>query len=160
MQRNSVNKVILVGRLGQKPEIRYTGSGAAVANMSLATNESRRDQQGNNQEHTEWHRIVVFGKTAEFCGNYLDSGSLIYIDGRLQTRSWEDRDGVKRYTTEIVANQVTPLSPTRSNSGDNQGYQQRPDNNRGGGQDQDQNQGSGDSQQGSSDFIDDDPLPF
>jgi single-strand DNA-binding protein len=109
MQRNSVNLVILDGRLGQKPEIRYTGSGSAVANLSLATNESRKDAKGENVEHTEWHRIVVFGKTAEFCGNYLDSGNLVNIQGRLQTRSWEDKEGVKRYTTEIVADKVTPL---------------------------------------------------
>ncbi len=151
MQRNSVNKVFLVGRLGQKPEIRYTGSGSAVVNMSMATNESRRDQQGNNTEHTEWHRIVVFGKTAEFCGNYLDSGTLVYVDGRLQTRSWEDRDGVKRYTTEIVANTVTPLSSTRSNQ-DNRGS--RPEAAQGNQDPGNQNQG------GNNDFVDDDPLPF
>ena len=147
MQRNSVNKVILVGRLGQKPEIRYTGSGSAVVNMSMATNESRRDQQGNTTEHTEWHRIVVFGKTAEFCGNYLDSGALVYVDGRLQTRNWEDRDGVKRYTTEVVANIVTPLSPTRS------GGESRPP-----GKPADQDMDSDPAP--SSDFVDDDPLPF
>lgn len=154
MQRNSVNKVILVGRLGQKPELRFTGGGSAVSNMSLATNESRRDQSGTNQEHTEWHRIVVFGKTAEFCANYLDSGSLIYIDGRLQTRSWEDRDGVKRYTTEIVANAVTPLSPTRS-SGENQG---RSDSRPAPRQDDTGEAPSGGG--ADSNFPDDDPLPF
>lgn len=147
MQRNSVNKVILVGRLGQKPEIRYTGSGSAVVNMSLATNESRRDQSGNTTEHTEWHRIVVFGKAAEFCGNYLDSGSLVYIDGRLQTRSWEDRDGVKRYTTEVVVSTVTPLSPTRG-GGDNRSDGPPPNRP----VDSEPDQGG--------DFVDDDPLPF
>ena len=109
MQKNSVNKAILVGRLGQKPELRYTPSQAAVTNVTLATNESRRDASGNNVDSTEWHRVVIFGKTAEFVANYLDKGAMIYVEGRLQTRSWEDRDGVKKYTTEVVANIVTPL---------------------------------------------------
>ena len=150
MQRNSVNKVILVGRLGQKPELRFTAGGSAVSNMSLATNETRRDQAGNNQEHTEWHRIVVFGKTAEFCSNYLESGSLIYIDGRIQPRSWEDRDGVKRYSTEIVANAVTPLSPTRSSSGESRPAPA---------QKQEPREDTGAANSGN-DFPDDDPLPF
>ena len=109
MQKNSVNKAILVGRLGQKPELRYTPSQSAVTNITLATNETRRDQAGNNVESTEWHRVVLFGKTAEFVANYLDKGAMVYVEGRLQTRSWEDRDGVKTYTTEIVAQTVTPL---------------------------------------------------
>lgn len=109
MQKNSVNKAILVGRLGQKPELRYTPSQAAVTNVTMATNETRRDASGNNIDSTEWHRVVVFGKTAEFMANYLDKGAMIYVEGRLQTRSWEDRDGVKKYTTEVVANIVTPL---------------------------------------------------
>jgi len=109
MQKNSVNKAILVGRLGQKPELRYTPSQSAVTNVTIATNETRRDTAGNNIDSTEWHRVVVFGKTAEFVANYLDKGTMIYVEGRLQTRSWEDRDGVKKYTTEIVANIVTPL---------------------------------------------------
>jgi len=120
MQRNSVNKVILVGRLGQKPEVKYTGSGSAVSNLSLATNEARKDQSGQVQESTEWHRVTVFGKTAEFCGNYLDAGSVIYVDGRLQTRSWEDRDGVKRYVTEVIAREITPISSGKG-SGQGQG---------------------------------------
>ena len=114
MQKNSVNKAILVGRLGQKPELRYTPSQSAVTNVTLATNETRRDASGNNIDSTEWHRVVVFGKTAEFVANYLDKGTLIYVEGRLQTRSWEDRDGVKKYTTEIVAQTVTPLGGGRS----------------------------------------------
>lgn len=109
MQKNSVNKAIIVGRMGQKPELKYTPAQTAVTNITIATNESRRDANGNNIESTEWHRVVVFGKTAEFVANYLDKGALIYVDGRLQTRSWEDRDGVKKYTTEIVALTVTPL---------------------------------------------------
>jgi len=109
MQKNSVNKAIIVGRMGQKPELKYTPAQTAVTNITLATNETRKDASGNNIDSTEWHRIVVFGKTAEFVANYLDKGSLIYVEGRLQTRSWEDRDGVKKYTTEIVALTVTPL---------------------------------------------------
>ena len=123
MQKNSVNKAILVGRLGQKPELRYTPSQSAVTNVTIATNETRRDTSGNNIDSTEWHRVVVFGKTAEFVANYLDKGSLIYVEGRLQTRSWEDRDGVKKYTTEIVAQTVTPLgSGGGSRSQENGGY--------------------------------------
>jgi single-strand DNA-binding protein len=99
----SVNKVILVGNLGRDPELRYTQGGAAVANFSLATNEKWRDKEGNNQERTEWHRIVVWGRTAENCAQYLHKGSSVYIEGRLQTREWEDKDGNKRSTTEINA---------------------------------------------------------
>jgi single-strand DNA-binding protein len=99
----SVNKVILVGNLGRDPELRYTQGGAAVANFTLATNEKWRDKDGNNQERTEWHRIVVWGRTAENCAQYLHKGSSVYIEGRLQTREWEDKDGNKRNTTEINA---------------------------------------------------------
>lgn len=104
-----VNKVILVGRLGADPEIRYTPSGAAVANFTLATSENWKDKDGQKQEKTEWHKIVVFSKLAEICGEYLNKGKQIYIEGRIQTRSWEDRDGNKKYTTEIVANQMQML---------------------------------------------------
>src|ERR1051326_4683418 len=102
----SVNKVILVGRLGQNPEIRYTPSGAAVANFSVATNESWMDKSGQKQEKTEWHKVVVWGKTAENCGQYLSKGRQIYIEGRLQTRQWQDKDGQTKYTTEIQAQTV------------------------------------------------------
>lgn len=109
-----VNKVILVGRLGADPEIRYTPSGAAVANFTLATSENWKDKDGNKQEKTEWHKIVVFSKLAEICGQYLNKGKQIYIEGRIQTRQWEDRDGNKKYTTEIVANQMQMLgSPSQ-----------------------------------------------
>lgn len=104
-----VNKVILIGNLGQDPEVRYSASGNPVANFSIATSESWNDKNGQRQERTEWHRIVVWGKLAELCGEYLAKGRQAYVEGRLQTRSWEDRDGNKRYTTEIVANQVTFL---------------------------------------------------
>jgi single-strand DNA-binding protein len=99
----SVNKVILVGNLGRDPELRYTQSGQAVATLSLATTDRWRDKEGANQERTEWHRIVVWGKQAENCAQYLQKGRSAYIEGRLQTRDWEDKDGVKKYTTEIVA---------------------------------------------------------
>ncbi len=103
----SVNKVILIGRLGNDPELRYTPSGAAVCNFSLATSEVWNDKNsGQKNERTEWHRVVVWGKQAEHCNNYLSKGRQAYIEGRLQTRSWEDKDGVKKYTTEIIANTV------------------------------------------------------
>ncbi len=104
-----VNKVILVGNLGADPEIRYTPGGVAVANFSLATSENRTNKDGQRETRTEWHRIVAFGRLAEICGEYLSKGRQIYIEGRLQTRQWEDRDGNKRYTTEIVANQMQML---------------------------------------------------
>ncbi len=104
-----VNKAILVGNLGGDPEIRYTPSGAAVANFSLATSESWKGKDGQKQDRTEWHKIVVFGKLAEICGEYLAKGKQVYIEGRIQTREWEDREGNKRKTTEIVANQMTML---------------------------------------------------
>jgi single-strand DNA-binding protein len=102
----SVNKVILVGNLGRDPELRYIQSGQAVANFSLATNEKWRDKEEKNQERTEWHRIVVWGKSAENCAQYLQKGRSVYIEGRLQTRDWEDREGNKRTTTEVVAQVV------------------------------------------------------
>ena len=109
MQKNSVNKAIIVGRLGQKPELRYTPSQSAVTNITIATNETRKDAAGNSIDSTEWHKVAVFGKSAEFLANYIDKGAMLYVEGKLQTRSWEDRDGVKKYTTEIVAHMVTPL---------------------------------------------------
>lgn len=103
---SGVNKVILIGRLGQDPEVRYTPSGQAVANFSMATSENWTGKDGQKQERTEWHRIVVWGRLAELCKDYLRKGRQVYIDGKLQTRSWDDKDGKKRYTTEIVANTV------------------------------------------------------
>ncbi len=99
----SVNKVMLIGNLGRDPELRYTQGGSAVCNFSVATNERWRDKDGNNQERTEWHRIVVWGKQAENCAQYLQKGRTVFIEGRLQTRDWEDREGNKRQTTEINA---------------------------------------------------------
>jgi len=101
-----VNKVILIGNLGVDPEVRFTPSGQAVANFRIATNESWTDKSGNKQEKTEWHRIVVWGKLGELCGEYLKKGRQAYIEGRLQTREWTDKEGKKNYTTEVVANVV------------------------------------------------------
>lgn len=101
-----VNKVILIGHLGADPEVRYTTSGTAVTQLSLATTERVPAGEGNWEDRTEWHRVVAFGKTAENCGNYLSKGRQIYVEGRLQTRQWEDAQGVKRYTTEIVAREI------------------------------------------------------
>ena len=113
----SVNKVIVLGRLGQDPELKHTSGGMAVTNFSLATNEYWVDKQGQKQERTEWHRIVVWGKQAELCGQYLAKGRQVYLEGKIQTRSWEDNQGQKRYTTEIVANVVRFLGSANETSG-------------------------------------------
>lgn len=105
----TLNKVILIGRLGRDPELRYTPSGQAVANFSLATDESYTTKEGQRVERTEWHRIVVWGKQAEFCGNYLSKGRLVYVEGRLETRKWQDNQGQDRTTTEIRADRVLGL---------------------------------------------------
>lgn len=118
MSRGGVNKVILIGNLGGDPEVRYTPSGAAVANVNLATNESWTDREGQRQERTEWHRVVLFNKTAEIAQQYLKKGSKVYIEGRLQTRKWQDQNGQDRYSTEIVANDMQMLD---SRGGDFQG---------------------------------------
>ena len=99
----SVNKVILVGNLGADPELRYTNNGTAVANFRIATNEQWTDRNGDKQEKVEWHQIVAWSKLGEICGKYLKKGRSVYIEGRLQTRTWEDQQGNKRYTTEVVA---------------------------------------------------------
>lgn len=105
-----VNKVILVGNLGNDVELRYAANGSAVANLSLATSESWKDKEtGENQERTEWHRVSMFGRLAEVAGQYLKKGSKIYVEGKLQTRKWQDKEGVERYTTEIVANEMQML---------------------------------------------------
>ena len=105
----SVNKVILVGNLGRDAELRYTPGGAAVATLNLATTEVRNDKGGQRQEKTEWHRIVLWGKQAESLQEYLTKGKQIYVEGRLQTRQWDDKDGNKKYTTEIKADRITLL---------------------------------------------------
>lgn len=101
---NGINKVTLIGRLGQDPEIRYTNEGAAIANISLATSETWKGKDGQKQEKTEWHKVVIFGKLAEIAGEYLKKGSLVYIEGKLQTKKWQDQQGQDRYTTEIIVN--------------------------------------------------------
>lgn len=110
MANRSVNKVILIGNLGQDPEVRFTPSGTAVANLNLATTDTWMDRQsGQRQERTEWHRVVMFNKTAEIAQQYLKKGSKVYIEGRLQTRKWQDQNGQDRYSTEIVANDMQML---------------------------------------------------
>ena len=107
-----INRVTLVGRLGQDAELRYTTNGTAVSNFSVATTNTWV-KDGEKQEKTEWHKVVVFGKSAEFAGEYVRKGSLVYIEGRLQTRSWEDKEGNKRYTTEVVAQTLRLLDSRR-----------------------------------------------
>lgn len=109
MQKGSVNKVILVGHLGADPESKYTAGGSAVTTFNLATNESRKNAEGNYEDSTEWHRCVLFGKQAETAGEWLKKGQLVYLDGRLHTRNWEDKNGIKRYTTEVVGERFTML---------------------------------------------------
>jgi single-strand DNA-binding protein len=113
-----LNKVMLIGNLGRDPEIRYTKSGQAVANFTLATTEGWTNRSGEREERTEWHRIVAWGKLAETCGEYLSKGKQIYVEGRIQTREWEDRDGNKRYTTEVNANQILMLGRRGEGPGD------------------------------------------
>ena len=118
-----VNKVILVGNLGQKPEMRYTATQTAVANLSIATTESWKDKEsGENRDKTEWHRVVFFGNLSEIAEKYLDKGSSVYIEGKIQTRKWQDKEGKDRWTTEVLGNQLTMLgsrntseSPAQSN---------------------------------------------
>ncbi|MFH1124699.1 MAG: single-stranded DNA-binding protein [Pseudomonadota bacterium] len=111
----SVNKVILVGNLGAEPELRYTPGGKAVATFNVATHEQWTGKEGEKEERTEWHKIVAWARLGEICGEYLHKGSQVYIEGRLQTRNWEDREGIKRYTTEIVAQTMQMLgSPSKT----------------------------------------------
>ena len=109
-----VNKVILVGNLGRDPELKHLPSGQAICQFSIATSESYTDKAGQKQEKTEWHRIVAWEKLAEVCGKYLGKGSKVYVEGKLQTREWDDKDGVKRYQTEIVAREVKFLSEKKA----------------------------------------------
>ena len=116
-----VNKVILVGNLGQKPEMRYTATQTAVANLSIATTESWKDKEsGENRDKTEWHRVVFFGSLAEIAEKYLDKGSSVYVEGKIQTRKWQDKDGNDRYTTEVLGNQLTMLGSRSSSDSSNQ----------------------------------------
>ena len=116
-----VNKVILVGNLGQKPEMRYTATQTAVANLSIATTESWKDKEsGENRDKTEWHRVVFFGNLAEIAERYLDKGSSVYVEGKIQTRKWQDKEGKDRWTTEILGNQLTMLGSRGSNDSGSQ----------------------------------------
>ena len=116
---NGVNKVILIGNLGQKPEMRYTATNSAVANLSIATTESWKDKEsGEMRDKTEWHRVVFFGKPGETIERYLDKGSKIYVEGKLQTRKWQDKDGNDRWTTEIVGSQFNFLDSRPSQNND------------------------------------------
>ncbi|WP_241645652.1 single-stranded DNA-binding protein [Rosenbergiella metrosideri] len=136
MASRGVNKVILVGNLGQDPEIRYLPNGGAVTNITLATSESWRDKQsGEQKEITEWHRVVLFGKLAEVAGEYLRKGSQVYIEGQLRTRKWKDQSGQDRYTTEVVVNVGGTMQMLggkqegqKSNSNQQQGQPQQPQN--------------------------------
>jgi len=119
-----VNKVILIGNLGKDPEVRYSQAGAAIASFNVATTETWKKQDGSKEELTEWHRIVAFGRLGEVCGEYLTKGSKVFIEGRLQTRKWQDKDGNDKYTTEIVAREMKMLSPRNGSEdgGQSQGY--------------------------------------
>ncbi len=121
-----VNKVILIGNLGADPELRYTPSGTAVATLRVATSRTWKDKDGQKQDETEWHRVIVWDKSAEFCGNYLSKGSKVYIEGRLQTQKWKDQAGADRYTTQIVAATVQNLTPRASDGGGGGGFEQPP----------------------------------
>ncbi|MCY4017479.1 MAG: single-stranded DNA-binding protein [Gammaproteobacteria bacterium] len=164
MAGRGINKVILVGNLGKDPEMRYTSSGAAVANVTIATGESWKDRNtGEQQERTEWHRVVFFSRLAEIVGQYLKKGSKVYVEGRLQTRSYE-REGVTRYTTEIVANEMQMLD-SRGSAGDGGGAfeprQQAPGG--GSGASQQQKPAATAAAEGgpsSFDNFDDDEIPF
>ncbi len=122
-----VNKVILIGNLGRDPEIRYTTSGQAVANFTLATTEAYTNKEGERQESTEWHRIVAWGRLAEICGEYLTKGRTVYIEGAIRTRSWEDKEGKTRWTTEIIARNMQMLGSGADRSDTSSSRQQAPD---------------------------------
>ncbi len=113
----SVNKVILIGNLGRDPETRYMPDGGAITNISVATTETWKDKQGEKQEKTEWHRVAFFGKLAEIAGEYLKKGSQVYVEGRLQTRKWQDKDGVDKYTTEVIADRMQMLGSRQGMGG-------------------------------------------
>ncbi|MFL0809911.1 MAG: single-stranded DNA-binding protein [Agarilytica sp.] len=127
MASRGINKVIIVGNLGQDPETRYSAGGSAITNVSVATSDSWKDKQtGQTQEKTEWHRIVFFNRLAEIAGEYLRKGSKVYIEGKLQTRKWQDQNGQDRYSTEIVANEMQMLDSRNDGAGMGGGYGQAP----------------------------------
>lgn len=115
MQKGSVNKIVLVGHLGADPESRFTPSGVAVSTFNMATNESWKNKEGEYEDRTEWHRIVLYGKAAETASEYMKKGQLAYVEGRIRTRSWEDKDGMTRYTTEVLGDRFTMLGRKSEN---------------------------------------------
>jgi single-strand DNA-binding protein len=123
---SGINKVIIIGNIGRDPETKHTASGSAVTNIAVATSEKRKDKTtGQAQEKTEWHRVVFFNRLAEIAGEYLKKGSKVYIEGKLQTRKWQDQSGADRYTTEIVANEMQMLDSRDANAGQQQAPQQQ-----------------------------------
>ena len=165
----SVNKVILIGNLGRDPETRYTTGGDAITNLNIATSEQWKDKSGEKQERTEWHRVVLFGRQAEIAGEYLKKGRSVYIEGRLQTRKYTDKDGVEKYSTEIVGDRMQLLgSREGSGSGDVDfgGEGSRPSGSAGGGSSRPSGgsggggaKGSGAPKRSNPDDLDDD-IPF
>lgn len=161
-----INKVILVGNLGKDPEVRYSAKGSAIANITIATSEQWTDKQsGQKQEKTEWHRVVMFNRLGEIAGEYLKKGSQVYIEGKLQTRKWQDNTGADRYTTEIVANELQMLGSKGSGGDFNQGggqQQSAPEQNAGTGQaPRSSNTGGDGGASGPNGFDDfDDDIPF
>ena len=163
---SNLNKAMLIGRLGQDPELRYTKSGSAVTSFSMATNDYWKDKQGNKQEKTDWHNIVAWGGLAEFVSNYLRKGKLVYVEGRLQTRDWVDQQNLKHYKTEIVASTVQTLE-RQSGEGpqggeERQGSRNYPDYSpvaESQGQSQAQNQGAANAKEGEEPYLEDD-IPF
>lgn len=127
----SINKVILVGNCGRDPELRHMPSGDAMCNLAVATTDKWKDKaSGEQKEQTEWHRVAMFGKLAEIAGQYLKKGSQVYIEGKLRTRKWQDKDGVEKYTTEIIADTMQMLGNRQNGSNDNSGYAPRENNDR------------------------------
>lgn len=158
---SNVNKAIIIGRLGVDPELRQTQSGSAVCNLRIATSENWTDQSGEKQERTEWHRVTVFGRQAENCKEYLEKGRLVYVEGRIQTRKWEDKEGNDRYTTEIVAHSVQFLGGRNDNTGGggqsyDSSYDQTPKSSGGGSKSSSKSGGGNDFNQS----FDDDDIPF
>jgi single-strand DNA-binding protein len=154
----TLNKAMLIGHLGKDPEVRYTKSGDAVANFTLATDETYKDKQGNRQERTEWHNINAWGKLADFVQNYLKKGRLVYVEGRIQTRDWTDKDNVKHYKTEIRADTIRFVGPAPPGTRPGGGDEERPPQSRA----RPQGQGRPEAPappEGGGDYVEDD-IPF
>tara|TARA_R110000851_G_scaffold217502_1_gene370462 strand:+ start:262 stop:753 length:492 start_codon:yes stop_codon:yes gene_type:complete len=163
MASKGVNKVILVGNLGKDPEVKYTPNGKAVANLTLATSESWKDQSGQIQEKTEWHRVSIFGKLAEIAGEYLRKGSQVYIEGKLQTRKWQNKEGQDQYTTEIVLDPFNGVMQMLGSKGDGQAQPGQSQSQQQAPQRKQQNQAPGQRQSApmaEPDFDFDDDIPF